>query len=152
MELQKSKTALKLFSYLFVIYAMYNIVCAIVDCFRGEYSIPAVAANNGLSVTAAVVIVAVSLSLTVISFCIELFLGIRGIYASEGMKYGGAHIVLARVVLVIVIFLLLTQALAVFINISAASVDDWLGLVSAVVGTLIVIGYLIFAKKLRENY
>lgn len=147
------RQALKIYSALFIFFALLDVVKAVFEAIDGAFSPENIAYAYNVTNEMATGVVIATITIMVIVFGAEMFLGLKGIIsANSDSPTGRAHIVFAKVVMVLLVITLASQVYALFSNgVSNAKVSDWLDLITPIATVVIMFGYISSAKKVEAE-
>lgn len=152
MEQQNNRQALKIYSTLFILFALIDIIKTIARAVQGDYNPELLSFAYDMPEKSALIAAIAGIALTAAVIAIELFLGIRGLNRADSNVRGGkGYITLAKIVFVPIVVLLVIQVAALVLSMSGSTVIDWMALATPVASTIIVSCYISSAKKVEAE-
>ena len=135
MELKKRN--LKIYSLLFLVLAIVGVVQLVLAYLQGDFNVSAIAQQTGASEQLALIVVIATLAFIAIVILLEAYVAVKGVKQANGTGKGASHITISKIMMV---FIIISLAGNIYYIIKGQI--DWLGLLRAIIGVLLVFGYI----------
>ena len=142
--MEQSKRNLKIFSCLFIVFALTDAVTFIIDWFNGKLKIENFTGSTTEEI-AKVTLIAVII-IAVVAVLVKLYLGIKGIRQAQGKTKGKANVTIAKIIFICLIILFVLAIVAVIKN-----TGNYYDLINYAVNMLIMYYYIKYVNAVIEK-
>lgn len=140
--MEKAKKNLKIWSELYIILAILDVVSLIGAYLAGQFDVSSIPKNLQTGVLIFVI------SVCIIMILIKLLLGVQGLRQVNGTNKGTGHITLAKVTLIFLVLILIGSVVEVIKAVNTRTITD---LSSNLFSFIVIFEYIKYAKYLKEN-
>ncbi len=147
MELLASQKKLRIFSNLMIVFAIIDTITLILGFVNGDFNSATIVETSGMPAGLVLTVLIIAVAISALIIAAKLYMGMNGLKRAKGIETNKGHITVGKIALICCIVLFAASALSLILNISNATIVDWLGLLSPFASCLIFNEYLKAAKE-----